>query len=107
MDQQFSQIDTLKNMPHVRHLATTDERGWAHTKCGRKVLMYWNHVEQDSYFYTNGTRYSKPCHFCLPDDYAAYLKENPAAALRAIPSEKRAQASRENGKKGGRQRKAK
>jgi hypothetical protein len=95
-------VDTFGNLQkHVRHLAAVDEHRHALTKCGRKILVFFDAIDT-SYFYTNGVRYAIPCRFCFPEDYAEYLKENPAAALRAIPSEKRTQASRDNGKKGGR-----
>lgn len=98
-------IDTWRNGNHVRHMAVVDERRVARTKCGRKVIMFFDAI-QTSWFCTDGTRASKPCKFCFPNEYAEYLSENPAAALRAISSEKRSQASRENGKKGGRPKKS-
>jgi hypothetical protein len=63
-------IDSQSNRKkHVRHEATVDSRGYAHTKCGRKLIHYWG-ANNTSYFYTDGTRYAWPCRVCLPDEHA-------------------------------------
>lgn len=67
MNTEFVKIDTIRTNNHVRHIASIDERGWAHTKCGRRVIMFFR-AEQTSYFYTDGSRYSKPCPYCLPEE---------------------------------------
>lgn len=69
MNQMTIKIDACSQKPHIRHVATIDERGWAHTKCGRKILRYYD-ADFTSYYWSNGRVYAVPCPRCLPDEAA-------------------------------------
>jgi hypothetical protein len=69
-------IDSLHNKKkHIRHEAVRfTPGGWAHTRCGRKLIYYTN-ADNLSWLYTDGTRYAWPCRVCLPDEYAESAEE--------------------------------